>query len=111
MANTVETKTSSNNKNTSVIEISLKQLQVMTFLSKIEEALENYLENEQSFDYEVLQNVIKDLAIALKTGEKETQQFVKEILNKDDNKMVFLLEKTSFSLFKGMIHIVDSLKF
>ena len=99
----VETEISSDNKSKDVTEMSLKQLQVITFLSKIEGTLKNYLKEEQSFDYKVLQNVIKDLAVILKTGEKETQQFVEEMLNKDDNKILSLLVRASFSLFKGIL--------
>ena len=83
--------------------MSIKQLQALIFLGKVEGTLENYLKEDQSFDYKVSQNIIKDLAIALKTGEKETQQFVEEMLNKDDNKILFLLARVSFSLFKGII--------
>ena len=101
--NTVEAEISSDNERKAVTEMSLKQLQAVTFLSKVEGTLENYLKEDQYFDYNVLQNDIKDLAIVLKTGEKETQQFVEEILNKDDNKILFLLARVSFSLFKGII--------
>ena len=98
MANIVETETSSND----ITEMSPKQLQAITFLSKTEAALENCLKQEQISDCTELQNVVKNLAIVLKNGEKETQQFVEETLNKDDNKVLFLLQKAAFSLFKGM---------
>ena len=49
-----------------------------------------------------LQNFIKSLAIVLKNGEKETKEYVIEALNKDDNKVLLLLDKIAFCLFKGM---------
>ena len=101
-ANNTASTIESDGKSKTVTEMSLKQLQAITFLSKIETALENCLKVEQLSDCKELQNVIKDLAIVLKNGEKETQQCVVEMLNKDDNKVLFLLNKVAFGLFKGM---------
>ena len=94
--------TTATTSSSDVMEMSPKQLQVITFLSKTEMVLENCLKEEQSSDYKELQNIIKNLAIILKNGEKETKQYVKEALNKDDNKILFLLDKIAFHLFKGM---------
>ena len=95
--------TSSNDENKSVTEISPKQLQAITFLSKTEVALENCLKEKHLSDCKELQSVIKNLAIVLKNGEKETKKYMIETLNKDDNKVIFLLDKIAFHLFKGML--------
>ena len=92
----------SNNENKSITEMSSKQLQAITFVSKTNVALENCLKQEHLSDCKELQNVIKNLAIVLKNGEKETKENVIEALNKDDNKILLLLDKIAFRLFKGM---------
>ena len=92
----------SNNENKNITEMSPKQLQAVTFVSKIEVALENCLKEEHLSDCKELQNFIKNLAIVLKNGEKETKEYVIEALNKDDNKVLLLLDKIAFRLFKGM---------
>ena len=101
-AGTVESKTIGDGESKTVTEMSLKQLQAIEFLSKIETALENYLKAEQFSDCKEVQNVIKNLAIILKNGEKETKQCVMEVLNKDDNRILFILKKVASGLFKGM---------
>ena len=100
-AGTVESKTIGDGESKTVTEMSLKQLQAIEFLSKIETALENYLKAEQFSDCKEVQNVIKNLAIILKNGEKETKQCVMEVLNKDDNRVLFILKKVASGLFKG----------
>ena len=101
-AGTVESETIGDGESKTVTKMSLKQLQAIEFLSKIETALDNYLKAEQFSDCKEVQNVIKNLAIVLKNGEKETQQCVIEMLNKDDNKVLFILKKVAFGLFKGI---------
>ena len=108
-ASTVESETIGDGKSKTVTEMSLKQLQAIEFLSKIETALENYLKAEQVSDCKEVQNVIKNLAIILKNGEKEIQQCVIEMLNKDDNKVLLLLKNVAFGLFKGMYVIHTSI--
>lgn len=98
-----DSKTPSNDENISVTEMSPKKLQAVTFLSKTEVALENYLKEKHLSDCKELQNVIKNLAIVLKNGEEETKEYVIETLNKVDNKVLFLLDKIAFHLFKGML--------
>lgn len=100
-ASSHENVASSNDEDKSVPEMSIKQLQAITFLTKTETALENCLKEEQLSDCKELQNVIKNLAIVLKNGERETKQCVVETLNKEDNKILSLLQKVAFDLFKG----------
>ena len=92
----------SSNVNSNITEMSLKQLQAITFLNKTETALEKCLNEEKFSDYKEIQNAIKNLAIILKNGEEETKQCVIDTLNKDGNKVLFLLQKSAVDLFNGI---------
>ena len=100
-----ESKNLDDSKTTNVTEMSSKQLQIITFLSKTETDLEKFLKEERFSDCIEVQNVIKNLAIILKTGDKETKQCALETLDKDDNNLLFLLEKLTISLFKGRAYV------
>ena len=63
-----ESKNLDDSKTTNVTEMSSKQLQIITFLSKTETDLEKFLKGERFSDCVEVQNVIKNLAIILKTG-------------------------------------------
>ena len=82
--------------------MSLKQLQADTLLNETETTLEKYLKEKEFSNHKELQNIIKNLAVILTNGEEETKHYILTTLNKDDNKVLFMLQKLAVGLFDGM---------
>ena len=81
-----------------------KLQQVIIFLRKTEAAIEQYLNKKGcTADNEELQTTVKNLAIVLKRGDKDQSEYLLELMKKSNEKMMQLLSKLAFQLFKSKI--------
>ena len=81
-----------------------KLQQVIIFLRKTEAAIEQYLNKKGSTaDNDELQTTVKNLAIVLKSGDKDQSEYLLELMKKSNEKMMQLLSKLAFQLFKSKI--------
>ena len=97
-----KSKSPSSDKKEDLTVMSLKQLQADTLLNETETTLEKYLKEKEFSNHKELQNIIKNLAVILTNGEEETKHYILTTLNKDDNKVLFMLQKLAVGLFDGM---------
>jgi len=75
---------------------------VVIFVRKTEAFFEEYLSKEESMgDIDELQVAIKNLAIVLKSGDEDQSKYLLELMEKSDEKMMQLLSKLVFQLFKS----------
>ena len=82
-----------------------KLQQVVIFLKNTEEVIEQYLnkKNISNDDNEILQSTVKNLAVVLKSGDEDQIGYLLELMENSDDKMMQLLSKLVFQLFKGRV--------
>ena len=54
-------------------------------------------------DNEILQSTVKNLAVVLKSGDEDQIGYLLELMENSDDKMMQLLSKLVFQLFKGRV--------
>jgi len=84
----------------------LKLKGVVIYLRNTEACIEQYLnKKEYRGNDEELQTTIKNLAIILKSGDEDQSEYLLQLMKKSDEKMMQLLSKLAFQLFKSKMFI------
>ena len=79
---------------------------VMIYLRNTEVCIEQYLnKKEYRGSDEELQTTIRNLAIVLKSGVEDQSEYLLQLMKKSDEKMMRLLSKLAYELFKGKMFI------